>query len=72
MSLTDQDRDACYRAYVKIVNAMKDEGLHEGARFSLAGSVMSQIVQESSYDTKTKHRMIDEFAHLSHQIIDRN
>jgi hypothetical protein len=61
-----------YAAYRKIVAALNEGGLDEKQRFSLAGSVMTQVIEEMVGDVAFKHRAVDEFAKTTHALIDKN
>lgn len=60
------DRYEAYRQMIDALNTLDPVG-----RFSLAGTVMTQVLEEADGDTAFKHRAIDEFAKTAHGIIDR-
>ena len=58
-----------YVAYEKIIAAMNDSSLNGPEKFSLIGSVMTQMIENVDLDAAAKHRLVDEFAKTAHSLI---
>ncbi len=65
--LTPEERQGAHRVYRSTIDALNNERLSTRATFSMLGAVLSQCCME--HGTESAHRMVDEFAKTTHQII---
>lgn len=57
-------------AYEKIIAALNEAQLPGEMKFALVGTIFTQVFEAVQGDAEFKHRLVDNFAETTHQLID--
>lgn len=70
LDLTQEEREAARAIYRDIIGALNKHKASTVVAFSAIGAALYQAVSEDGVDATNKHRLVNEFAKSTHDLID--